>query len=157
MHEHHGEHPFSHAGQLIALVVFLAVWAADSFLLRETTFLSDVIPLALRLVVLGLALGIAVSLIRSGHVVISRHEPPKAVVTTGAFRYVRHPIYLGTVLAYAGLSLATASVLSLATTALAVVFYSCIASYEERLLEARFGDEYRRYKMRTGKWVPRLA
>ena len=33
-------------------------------------------------------------------------------------------------------------------------FYNYIASYEEKLLEVRFSEEYRHYKRRTGKWVP---
>jgi protein-S-isoprenylcysteine O-methyltransferase Ste14 len=155
--EHRGEHPFGHAGQLIALGVFLVVWGGDSFFLRRTTFLSDIVPLVVRLFLLVSALGTSVYLVKSGHVVISHHERPTAVVMTGAFRYVRHPIYLGTLLFYLGLSLATASLVSLAVTAPIFFFYNYIASYEEHSLEARFGDEYRRYKRRTGKWAPRLA
>jgi protein-S-isoprenylcysteine O-methyltransferase Ste14 len=155
--EHHGEHPFGHAGQLISLGVFLVVWGGDSFFLRKTTFLSDAVPLVVRLLLLTLVLGTSIYLVKSGHVVISHPERPTAVVTTGAFRYVRHPIYLGTLLFYLGLSLATASLLSLAVTVPIFCFYNYIASYEEHLLQARFGDEYRRYKRRTGKWAPRLA
>ena len=33
-------------------------------------------------------------------------------------------------------------------------FYDYIASYEEKLLEDRFHEDYRNYKKRTGKWVP---
>jgi protein-S-isoprenylcysteine O-methyltransferase Ste14 len=155
--DHRGEHPFGHAGQLISLGVFLVVWGGDSFFLRRTTFLADLVPLAVRLLLLTLALGTSIYLVKSGHVVISHHERPKTVVTTGAFRYVRHPIYLGTLLCYLGLSMATASLLSLAVTVPIFVFYNHIASYEERLLQARFGDEYQRYRSGTGKWAPRLA
>jgi protein-S-isoprenylcysteine O-methyltransferase Ste14 len=35
------------------------------------------------------------------------------------------------------------------------VFYNYIAGYEEKLLETKFGDSYREYERRTGKWLPR--
>ena len=38
-----------------------------------------------------------------------------------------------------------------------LVFHNYIASYEEKLLDAKFGQEYRKYKMRTGKWVPKIG
>jgi len=157
MKEKNGEHPFSHAGQLISLGLFLVVWGGDSFFLRKTTFLSDAVPLFIRLLLLALSLGVSFYLSKSGHVVISHKEPPKGVVTTGAFRYVRHPIYLGTLLFYLGLSMVTASLLSLALLVFIFVFYDYIASYEEKLLEARFGEEYWNYKRRTGKWAPWLG
>jgi protein-S-isoprenylcysteine O-methyltransferase Ste14 len=152
-----GEHPFSHAGQLIAFGVFLAVWGGDSFFLQKTTLLSDVIPLVLRLSLLALALGISIYLVKSGHVVVDHHERPQRVVATGAFRYVRHPIYLGTILFYLGLALATASLLSLVLLVFIFAFYDHVASYEEMWLEAEFGEEYRNYKRKTGKWTPRLG
>jgi protein-S-isoprenylcysteine O-methyltransferase Ste14 len=37
------------------------------------------------------------------------------------------------------------------------IFHNYIASYEERLLEMKFGEEYRRYMRRTGKWAPRIG
>jgi protein-S-isoprenylcysteine O-methyltransferase Ste14 len=37
------------------------------------------------------------------------------------------------------------------------IFHNYIASYEEKLLEGRFGEEYRSYKKKTGKWVPRIG
>jgi len=35
-------------------------------------------------------------------------------------------------------------------------FHNCIASYEEKGLETRSGEEYRTYKEKTGKWFPRI-
>jgi protein-S-isoprenylcysteine O-methyltransferase Ste14 len=151
----HGEHPWSHPGQLAALGIFLAVWGGDSFVLRATTFPAAAVPLAFRLLVLALALAAGFWLVTSGHVVVSRRAPPAGVVTTGAFRYVRHPIYLGTLLCYLGLALATASVAACGVLVAVAAFYNVLATYEETVLEARFGEDYRRYKQRTGKWLPR--
>jgi protein-S-isoprenylcysteine O-methyltransferase Ste14 len=157
MKEKNGEHPFGDAGQLILLGVFLVVWVGDSFFLHASTFLAEYAPLVVRLAVCGLALVAAVYLARSGHVVVSGEQRPTRVVATGAFRYVRHPLYLASMLAYLGLAIATASLFSLAVLVGMFVFYNAIAGYEERLLEAKCGEEYRQYKRRTGKWAPRVG
>jgi protein-S-isoprenylcysteine O-methyltransferase Ste14 len=152
-----GEHPFGDAGQLIALAAFLTVWIADSFFLRASTFLSEYVPLYLRLPASGLCLATAVLLAKSGHRVVPHGRRPEGLAMTGAFRSVRHPLYLGSLLAYVGMTVSTASVFSLMLLGGVFVFYNYIASCEETLLETRFGEEYRRYRRRTGKWVPRSS
>jgi len=95
-------------------------------------------------------------LFRSAHVAVSHEQRPNGVVATGAFRYVRHPLYLASLLTYLGLTVSTLSLFSLALCVGIFLFHNYIASYEEELLEARFGEEYGKYKQRTGKWVPRI-
>jgi protein-S-isoprenylcysteine O-methyltransferase Ste14 len=159
MESTNGEHPYGDLGQLILLILFLVVWIGDSFVLHLTTFLSSYVPLALRLAMAAVALVAAVSLVKSGHVVISdgRHgRLPDALVMTGAFRYVRHPLYLGCLLTYFGLAVATASLISLALLAVIIPFYNFLAIYEEDLLEDMFGESYLAYKQTTGRWLPKM-
>ncbi|MGD8257965.1 MAG: isoprenylcysteine carboxylmethyltransferase family protein [Desulfobacterales bacterium] len=156
MKEKNGEHPFGDSGQLILLIVFLLIWVVDSFFLQISTFLSDYVSLYIRLVISGFILVIAIYLIRSGHVVVSHEQRPSGVVSTGAFRYVRHPLYLGSIMFYLGISVSTASLFSLVLVVVIFLFYNCIAGYEEKLLEDRFDAEYRNYKKKTGKWVPMI-
>ena len=157
MKEKNGEHPFGDTGQLILLGAFLVVWAVDSFFLRKSTFLSDYVPLYIRLIILGLALVVAMYLFRSAHVVVSHEQRPDGVVVTGVLRHVRHPLYLASILTYLGLTVSTASLFSLVLFVVIFIFHNYIASYEEKLLEKKFGEEYTRYKRRTGKWVPRIG
>jgi len=157
MKEKNGEHPSGDAGQLILLALFLILWIVDSFFLRTSTLLSDDIPLYIRLVFLGLTLVTAAYLSTSGHdKICCEHRGPK-VVSAGAFRYVRHPLYLACLLFYLGLAVSTASIFSLAFFVVIFFFYNYIASYEERLLDEKFGEEYKKYKRRTGKWVPGIC
>jgi protein-S-isoprenylcysteine O-methyltransferase Ste14 len=58
---------------------------------------------------------------------------------------------------YVGLAVSTASFFSLGLLVGILIFYNYIASYEEKLLEVRFGEAYRSYKKSTGKWVPRIG
>jgi protein-S-isoprenylcysteine O-methyltransferase Ste14 len=152
-----GEHPFGDVGQLVLLVAFLVIWGLDSFFLRQSTFLSAYVPLYVRLIILALALIAAMYLFKSGHVVVSHEQRPSSVVDTGAFRYVRHPMYLASMLIYTGLTISTASLFALVPLAAILVFHDYIASYEEKLLEVKFGDAYKEYERRTGKWLPRIA
>jgi protein-S-isoprenylcysteine O-methyltransferase Ste14 len=157
MKEKNGEHPYGDAGQLILFVLFLIVWIVDSFFLRISTFLSDHVSLYIRLVFLGLALATAAYLSMSGHDKICREQRGTKVVLSGAFRCVRHPLYLACLLFYLGLAVSTASIFSLAFFVVIFVFYNYLASFEERLLEEKFGEEYKQYKRRTGKWVPGIG
>jgi len=157
MKEKNGEHPFGDAGQLILFGLFLIVWAGDSFFLHLSTFLSAYVPLFIRLAILGIMFITAIYLFRSAHVVVDREHKPDGVITSGAFKQVRHPLYLASILTYLGLSISTFSLLSLALFMGIFIFYNYLASYEEKLLEEKFGEEYIKYKQRTGKWVPRIS
>lgn len=151
-----GEHPFGDRGQLICLAALAVVWVLDSFFLRVSTFPTEYVPLYARLVVLGLLFVMAIYLMQAGHVAVIDGQSGKRVVTTGAFRHVRHPLYLGSVLAYLGVAMGTMSLACLALTVGIFAFYNHTASYEERLLQARFGEQYRQYRLATGKWRSRL-
>jgi protein-S-isoprenylcysteine O-methyltransferase Ste14 len=157
MQEKNGEHPFGDAGQLILFGLFMVLWILDSFILHRSTVLANFISLALRLVILGVSLITAFYLFKSGHVVVSGNQRPTQVVSTGAFRYVRHPLYLGSILIYFGLTVSTASLFCLGLLVVIILFYNYIAGYEEKLLEVKMGEAYTAYQKSTGKWIPQLG
>jgi protein-S-isoprenylcysteine O-methyltransferase Ste14 len=76
-------------------------------------------------------------------------RPPRhaRLVQHGPFRYLRHPLYVGGVLFFAGLSLVF-SVYAVALTAVLAVFWIAKARLEERHLAARFPG-YEEYRRRT--------
>lgn len=83
-------------------------------------------------------------------------DPPRRVVATGPYRYVRNPIYLSAmviILAEAWL-FASVSLLWYAGGA-AVAFHLLVVAYEEPRLAARFGDGYRDYRRAVPRWLPR--
>ena len=157
MKEKKGEHPLGDAGQLILFGVFMVIWILDSFVMGRSTFLSRYIPLFIRLIILGVALSTAFYLFKSGHVVVTPDQRPTEVVSTGAFRYVRHPLYLGSIFVYLGLTVSTASLFCLGLLVVVILFYNYIAGYEEKLLEIKLGQAYIEYKENTGKWMPRFG
>ena len=80
-----------------------------------------------------------------------------ALVTTGPYRWIRHPLYTtGAVLLLAiGLMAANWFVLLFALLAIGSLRLAVIP-LEERELVNKFGDEYRRYMARTGRLLPRV-
>jgi protein-S-isoprenylcysteine O-methyltransferase Ste14 len=156
MKERKGEHPFGDEGQLISLVLFLIVWISDSFFLHITTGLSIWLPLSIRLVIAGLLMLIAFGLFRTSHFIVSQEERPDYVVKDGAFRYVRHPMYLASLIVFLAFSISTLSLASLVLGMAIFGFYNYIAAYEEQLLEHKFGEAYLAYKRQTGRWLPRV-
>lgn len=157
MQEKNGEHPLGDAGQLILFGVFMVLWILDSFVLHRSTFLASSIPLVVRLIFLATALVAAFFLFKSGHVVVTGDQRPTDVVSSGAFRYVRHPLYSGSILVYFGLTISTASLFCLALLVVIVLFYNYIAGYEEKLLEVKMGGAYVAYQKSTGKWIPQFG
>lgn len=154
MKEKKGEHPFGDAGQLILLGVFLLIWSSDSFFFHFSTFLSEQIPIQIRLIFLLSMLMISLYLFKSGHVAVELEHPAKGVISSGAFRYVRHPLYLASMLSYLGLSVSTMSLLSLFLLPGIFTFYNFIAGYEEKLMVQKYGEDYQQYQNKVGKWFP---
>ena len=152
-----GEHKVGDAGQLVLACLFAAVWIADTVFLRATTWLNQYLPLAIR-IPLGVALLVLSGYLASAGLAIvfgEKREQP-SVITKGVFGVVRHPIYLGEILLYLGFLFFSTSLAAACVWAIAILFLHAISRYEERLLLARFGEAYERYKQEVPMWVPRL-
>jgi protein-S-isoprenylcysteine O-methyltransferase Ste14 len=81
-------------------------------------------------------------------------ETSSALITDGAFRWTRNPMYLGMVLALAGLAV-LAGTLSpwVVVAAFGLAMEVAFVRPEERALEATFGDAFRAYRARTRRWL----
>ena len=80
-------------------------------------------------------------------------RPRGRLVETGAYEYVRHPIYAGGLLFFLGFALAT-SVAALVPVAALALFWQKKAALEEAWLEERDPD-YADYRKRVPAFVPR--
>lgn len=79
--------------------------------------------------------------------------PEGQLVTTGAYRFVRHPIYFGVLVTCLGFSMATMSPLRVALTIILFVFFDRKARREERWLEEKYPD-YAAYRQRVKRLIP---
>jgi protein-S-isoprenylcysteine O-methyltransferase Ste14 len=79
----------------------------------------------------------------------------QAVVTTGPYKWIRHPSYAGLLLILAGLGLALGNWLSAAAClALPLPALAWRIHVEEAELRRVLGDAYRAYQTRTARLVP---
>jgi protein-S-isoprenylcysteine O-methyltransferase Ste14 len=78
-----------------------------------------------------------------------------SLVTSGPYRFVRHPFYVAAGLLMLGVALATANALVATASVLVVALLAIRTPKEEQKLEERFGEPYRAYRARTGAFFPR--
>jgi protein-S-isoprenylcysteine O-methyltransferase Ste14 len=152
----HGFYRFFAAEALLALVVVNASgWFDDPFTLRQ---------LASWLLLLG-SLVLAVH----GFVLLHRLGKPRAtndesadfafektttLIRTGAYKYIRHPLYASLLLLTWGAFLKkfTLAALLLAACATACLVATALAEEKENL--AKFGEEYAEYMKTTKRFIP---
>lgn len=78
------------------------------------------------------------------------------LVRTGPYRWVRHPIYFGMVLAMLGTALERNQVRGLVAVVLLYAGFKLKSRIEERAMSSTFGAEYAEYSRTTGAILPRL-
>lgn len=85
------------------------------------------------------------------------NDAPKSIVTFGAYKRIRHPFYSSFLLCLSGAVLAFPHPATVACLVYGLLILTYTARREERrLATSSFGEEYRRYMARTGRFFPRL-
>jgi len=76
------------------------------------------------------------------------------LITHGIYHFIRHPIYLGNIMVFIGISVFTSSFYGLLIMSALIPIFLNRIRMEERLLIEEFGDAYRAYKQTTRKLLP---
>jgi protein-S-isoprenylcysteine O-methyltransferase Ste14 len=127
-------------------------------------FITDPSLVQIPLLVIGIILGgiggiialRASRVISVSTVADMRSDRNAKLVTDGIYAWVRHPLYLATVLAFGALALLYPFP-SVVVFALSMIAYTIIgAILEERKLIIHYGDEYQNYKKHVGFIIPKL-
>ena len=85
-------------------------------------------------------------------------DPPKELVATGLYNFVRNPMYVGVLLMLIAhfLWFGYWSLL-IYTGCFWLAFHIFVLSYEEPTLKKKFGADYEDYLERVPRWIPRLT
>ena len=79
---------------------------------------------------------------------------PRVLITSGAFRFSRNPLYLGMVLILLGEAmLLTSAVTFILPIVLIILLSAFTIPIEERNLEKKFGKKYLDYKKKVRRWI----
>lgn len=120
----------------------------------EALTISTVVGLGL--VVAGVVVGIVgVRDLGASLTPLPQPKDGAALVQSGIYAHIRHPLYLGLVLGALGWALFSASVLALAFTVVLAVFLDLKARREEAWLRERY-PLYAHYARRVRRFVPGL-
>src|SRR5215217_3794066 len=84
--------------------------------------------------------------------------PPRNLVVTGLYRYVRNPIFVALVAVILGQAVLFSDWDLLGYGALLwLFFYIAVIAFEEPTLRQSFGAEYESYCANVPRWLPRLT
>lgn len=135
-------------------ILFLQDFSIQISQLGLTIFLVNLL-IFIPLFVVGAWFGIK-GVIQTTLKVAETHRPKK-VVTRGVYSIVRHPQYLGGILAHIGFSFLFSALGSLFVTPLIIVLIYVISWKEEKELTKEFGSKYRDYQKKVPMLLPKTC
>ena len=84
--------------------------------------------------------------------------PPRILVVTGLYRYVRNPIYVALVATILGQGVLLGDWrLIVYGAVLWLFFHVAVVAFEEPTLEQTFGSEYAAFRAAVPRWIPRMT
>jgi len=99
---------------------------------------------------------LAISGVKETTLKVAETHRPKTVVTTGVYSIVRHPQYLGGLLAHLGISILLSAFYSLLLTPMIIALVYLISRKEEKEILREFGKDYKDYRDKVPMLIPKL-
>lgn len=146
----------------ILLLPFTVTVVVPAVLLRQGRADASLAGMLGGVVLMGLGLAMAARTIahfaQQGRGTLAPWDPPRRLVVSGIYRYVRNPMITGVLLVLAGESLFFASrAVAMWVAEFWVINAIYIPLLEEPMLARRFGADYELYRRNVPRWIPRLS
>jgi len=139
------------------VVVGLVPWWITRWELLPASLLVRVLGGLLLAVALPVLVSAFLRFVRDGLGTPAPVAPTERLVVTGAYRYVRNPMYVAVIAAIVGQALLLGQTVLLYYAALvALLVVSFVRLYEEPVLFRQFGEQYEAYRRAVPGWWPRL-
>ena len=139
------------------VVVGLVPWWITRWELLPASLLVRVLGGLLLAVALPVLVSAFLRFVRDGLGTPAPVAPTERLVVTGAYRYVRNPMYVAVIAAIVGQALLLGQTVLLYYAALvALLVVSFVRLYEEPVLRRQFGEQYDAYRRAVPRWMPRL-
>jgi protein-S-isoprenylcysteine O-methyltransferase Ste14 len=135
------------------VIPFFTEFSIQISILDLTIFLVNFL-IFVPLFVVGAWLGIK-GVIQTTLKVAETHRA-KRVITKGVYSIVRHPQYLGAIIAHIGFSFLLSALDSLIITPLVIVLIYIVSWKEEKELTKEFDQAYRDYKKKVPMLIPEI-
>jgi protein-S-isoprenylcysteine O-methyltransferase Ste14 len=137
---------------LLVVVAFVLLRIFRTNILAVRNPIVQVVGVILFVSGLGLAVWARIYLGRNWGMPMTQKDEPE-LVTSGPYRFVRHPIYSGLLLAILGTALAT-NIYWLIALGVMEIYFAYSAKVEERLLTTSFPTAYPGYRAKTKMLIP---
>lgn len=156
-----GSRAFALIRALIVAAVFVSIWTWFVPLWMGSAMIPQWNAGAIILMALGAAVMIRCvwDFAWTGRGTPAPFDPPRRLVITGLYRYVRNPMYVGMGLFLIGEALVLPDIrdkMLALVVILWIVVTAFIIFYEEPTLQRLFGDDYAEYRRNVRRWIPRL-
>mgnify|MGYP001092258568 CR=1 FL=1 len=175
LQEKYGKNKGTKIGEILGLIsgwgfffFWIGIWVSPqprfaiqilhnkSVLVPVVNFSIPLFHLIISIPFLVLGAWIAIKGVKEVTLKVAETHRTEKVVTTGVYSIVRHPQYLGALLAHVGISILLSAAYSLLFTPLMVLLIYLISRKEEEELTKEFGKEYEHYKKKVPMLIPRL-
>lgn len=143
---------------LIQFVLFAVIGGGYFALPRNTPtpqFVAGFI-----VVIIGLAIGLYAiwehgRVNKSGPNAVPTPRKDAELITSGLYRWVRHPIYTGVLAVGFGVAIAHGHIVIVVASILLLILLTYKSMYEEELLRAQY-EGYADYMQATGRFLPKI-
>ena len=154
------------ASKIAGLLGMIGFTSTTAFVIdpQWLAFADLPLPVWLRWAGIGVAI-LGFALLQRAHAVLGNNwsDSPRmmkdqTLVTSGPYRWIRHPIYTAFLLILGStLFLSSNWLIGLAWTGMTLLEILSRIAFEEPLMIEYFGDQYREYMKRTGRLVPKFV
>jgi len=137
------------------LLTLLLMWLVNHFLPVYTYVSPPIAYLGIIPILGGIVIAtIAAGMFKKAETGLVPFEEATTLVTGGLFRFTRNPMYMGMFLVLLGAAFLLGSVGALIPIPFFVlIIRNNFVLGEERFMEVAFGQRFRDYKLKVGRWL----